>query len=96
MIAVTADMIRNGSGLWKYDLKTVHPQIKQLQERLNRIAADFASDIGYAYPDGVYGENTRYLVEWYQGGLDEPRLTQDGLFGKETLKKMESFGWRIN
>lgn len=88
--AVTAAMIRVGNGLWKIDLKTTHPQIKILQSYLNKWTIEMRwSDINEISEDGVFGNNTDFVVKKYQQLCINPTVSIDGLVGQYTLKHLE-------
>ena len=86
---VSAQDIRDGIGIWVQDVKTKHPQISRLQMRLNQATKSWP-DVGTLETDGVFGENTAYVVRWYQAFPSEPTLKVTGTVDRDTIEKIEA------
>ena len=86
---VSASAIRSGNGIWKKDLDTTyHPQIVQLQRKLNNYIMENWSegDLNELTLDGCFGENTRLVLLVFQRYHN---VSVDGIVGQYTLMKLE-------
>lgn len=88
--------IRNNGKSWVRDLKTTHPQIKIMQRYVNDWVNSNFSDVGHIAADGIYGDDTIYMVRYFQHYMSNPTLTEDGLVGPDTLYHIERLYGQIN
>lgn len=93
---ISAADIRNNGKSWVKDLKTTHPQIKIMQGYIDNWVNSNFSDVGHLNADGIYGDDTIYMVKCFQSYMTNPTIAVDGLVGPNTLYHIERLYGQIN
>ena len=79
--AITLYKIHQGQGSFRQDTSTTHSQVKLVQEKLTQLGYNTLG------ASGIFDANTLSAVKNFQKANG---LTQDGYFGKNSLKKLET------